>query len=452
MTPPLGIGFIGSGFNARFHIQSFVGVRDAEIRGVWSPTAKNAATTAALAADLDVGTAHAYASITDMVADPAIDALWLCGPNQARIENVEEIVNAIESGKGELKGLACEKPLARNVAEATKVAELVKRVGLSTGYLENQLFAPQVEHGRSLIWARGAGLTGRPYLARAAEEHSGPHMPWFWQGNLQGGGVLNDMMCHSALVVRHLLTKPGSPLSTVKPKRITGHIASLKWTRPEYAERLSKMMGPNVDYAKRPSEDYASILIEFETDDGHLVIGEASTSWSFVGAGLRLSAELLGPEYALEFSSLSTPLKIFISRAVNGGEGEDLVEKQNAETGLMPVLEDEAGVYGYTDENRHMVEAFRKGETPMETFHDGVAVIEMLMALYKSSEEGRTVYAGAADGLSRSDDGGRTWSLTAYRGSAVALATTADGGTVARVSNSTEFFRSPDRGSTWPGR
>ena len=37
-------------------------------------------------------------------------------------------------------------------------------------------------------------------------------MPWFWQGALQGGGVLNDMMCHSALVVRHLLTKPGEPL------------------------------------------------------------------------------------------------------------------------------------------------------------------------------------------------------------------------------------------------
>src|SRR2546426_9549412 len=47
-----------------------------------------------------------------------------------------------------------------------------------------------------------------PYLARAAEEHSGPHMPWFWQGKLQGGGVLNDMMCHSSLVVRHLLTPP----------------------------------------------------------------------------------------------------------------------------------------------------------------------------------------------------------------------------------------------------
>jgi hypothetical protein len=38
-----------------------------------------------------------------------------------------------------------------------------------------------------------------------------------------------------------------------------------------------------------------------------------------------------------------------------------------------------------------MVEAFRKGEQPMETFHDGVAVMEMLMALYRSAELGQTV-------------------------------------------------------------
>ena len=391
MTAPLGIGFIGSGFNARFHIQSFVGVRDAEVRGVWSPTAKNADATAALARDADVGPARAYRSITDMVADPAIDAIWLCGPNQARIENVEEIANAIASGKGELKGLACEKPLARNVAEATKVAELVNRVGLSTGYLENQLFAPQVEHGRNLIWARGARLTGRPYLARAAEEHSGPHMPWFWQGNLQGGGVLNDMMCHSALVVRHLLTKPGAPLATVTPKRITGHIASLKWSRPEYAERLSKMMGPKVDYRKQPSEDYASILIEFETEDGHTVIGEASTSWSFVGAGLRLSAELLGPEYSMSWNTLDSGLKLFFSREVQGKSGEDLVEKQNAEMGLMPVVANEAMAYGYEAENRHFVRVFQGKAAPLLTFDDGLEVVKVLMTAYQSAEEGRTL-------------------------------------------------------------
>jgi predicted dehydrogenase len=387
----LGVGFIGSGFNAKFHMLGWKGVRDADVLGVWSPNAKNAASAARYANDLDVGKAKAYKSIGDMVADPAIDAIWLCGPNQARIENVQEIVDALERGRGTLKGIACEKPLARNVAEAKEVARLVKSVGLMHGYLENQVFAPQVEAGRALIWARGAATTGRPFLARAAEEHSGPHMPWFWQGALQGGGVLSDMMCHSALVVRHLLTKPGESLTTVRPKRITAHIASLKWSRPAYAKKLSKAMGKDVDYAKRPSEDFASTTIEFETDDGYTVLGEASTSWSYVGAGLRLSAELLGPEYSMAWNSLDAGLKLFFSREVKGRAGEDLVEKQNAEMGQMPVVANEAVAYGYEAEDRHFVRCFLGKETPLLTFDDGIEVVQVLMTAYKSAEEGRTL-------------------------------------------------------------
>ena len=385
----LGVGFIGSGFNARFHIQGWRGVRDAEVLGVWSPNAKNAASAAALARTLDVGKAKAYRTIAEMVADPAIDAIWLCGPNQSRISNVEEIVHAVESGKGTLKGIACEKPLARTVAEAQHILKLVKRAGIPTGYLENQLFAPHIETGKALLWARGAATTGRPYLARAAEEHSGPHMPWFWSGVLQGGGVLNDMMCHSALVVRHLLTKPGEPLSTVKPVRITGHIASLKWSLPAYAKRLKKTM--QADYAKAPSEDFASATIEFETDDGTIAIGEATTSWSFVGAGLRLSAELLGPEYSMKWNSLDSGLQLFFSREVTGRAGEDLVEKQNAEQGVMPVVPEEYLAYGYTNEDRHFVRAFLGKEKPLLDWDDGLDVVKILMAAYQSAEQGRTL-------------------------------------------------------------
>lgn len=387
----LGIGFVGSGFNARFHVQSLTSVREVDVRGVWSPNEKNAASTAALAREHDVGEARPYKSIRDMVADPAINALWLCGPNQARIGNIEEIVDAIKSGAGTLRGLACEKPLARNVAEAKKVAALAQSVGLNTGYLENQLFAPDITRGRELIWARGASLTGRPYLARAAEEHSGPHMPWFWQGSLQGGGVLNDMMCHSVEVVRHLLTKPGSPRSSIKPKRISAHIASLKWSRPKYAKILSETMGKDVDYTKRPSEDFARATIEYESEAGETLIGEVTTSWSFIGAGLRLSAELLGPEYSLSWNTLDSSLKMFFSREVQGKAGEDLVEKQNAEMGLMPVVADEASVYGYSAENRHMARAFLRGEKPMLTFDDGVEVVQILMAAYMSAQKGQTL-------------------------------------------------------------
>lgn len=398
--PParLGVGFIGSGFNARFHLQAFQAIRDADVLGVWSPTRANAEDFARLSRELEVGEAKAYGSITEMVADPAIHAIWITGTNNARIENIEEIVRAIESGRGTLRGIACEKPLARNVAEATKVLELVGRVDLMHGYLENQLFAPEVDHGRALLWARGAATTGRPYLARASEEHSGPHMPWFWNGELQGGGVLSDMMCHSALVVRHLLTKPGEPLSTVRPVRITAHIASLKWSRPEYARKLQREMSPDIDYTKRPSEDFASTTIEFATDDGHVVIGEATTSWSFVGAGLRLSAELLGPEYSMSWNSLDSGLKLFFSREVRGEAGEDLVEKQNAEMGLMPVVAGEAAAYGYEAEDRHFVRVFLGKEKPMLTFHDGFDVVKILMTAYQSAEEGRTI-AFPPDGL-----------------------------------------------------
>jgi predicted dehydrogenase len=388
---PLGIGFIGSGFNARFHIQAFQAVRDAEVRGVWSPTTKHAEDAAALSRRLDVGAAKPYKSIAAMLDDPVIDAVWLTGPNFARIENVEVITDAVQRGRATLAGIACEKPLGRNVSEAKRVTELVKNAGLQHGYLENQVFAPQVEHGRAILWARGAALTGRPYLARAAEEHAGPHMPWFWRGDLQGGGVLNDMMCHSALVVRHLLTKPGEPLSSVKPARVTGHIASLKWSRPKYAERLAQTMGKEVDYTTRPSEDFASVMIEFETADGHRVLGEASTSWSFVGAGLRLSAELLGPEYSMSWNTLHAGLHLFFSREVRGNSGEDLVEKQNAETGLMPVVANEAGTYGYEAEDRHFVRVFLGKEKPLLTFDDGLEVVKILMTAYQSAEQGKTL-------------------------------------------------------------
>ncbi len=391
MTNRLGIGFVGGGFITRFHVQSFVGVRDADVLGIWSPKRESAERVATLARELDVGACRAYGSITEMVADPAIQALWICGPNHARIENIEELVAAIESGKGSLLGIACEKPLARNLDEAIRVRDLAARVGLKTAYLEDQLFTPHVETGRALLWARGAATTGRPYLARAAEEHSGPHTPWFWQGELQGGGVLNDMMCHSALLVRHLLTRPGDPLSSVRPVKVTGKIASLKWSRPAYAKRLRETMGEQVDYTTRPSEDFAGLTIEFETSDGERVLGEATTSWSYVGPGLRLSAELLGPEYSMRWSSLDSGLNLFFSRAVKGPEGEDLVEKQNAETGMMPVVPSEPVVYGYEAENRHFVRAFLGLETPRLTFDDGVGVVEVLMTAYRSAEEERTL-------------------------------------------------------------
>ncbi len=387
----LGVGFVGGGFVGKFHVRSFVAVRDADVMGVTGRSDGTVEEAVALANSLGVGDAKPYDTVTDMVADPAIDALWICAPNFTRVEIMEEIVHAIESGKGELVGVACEKPLGRNAAEARQMLEMVQRAGLLDGYLENQLFSPAVVRGKDILWARGAALTGPPYLARAAEEHSGPHMPWFWEGELQGGGVLNDMMCHSVEVARHLLTPPGAERTVLTPVKVTAHTSCLKWQQPHYAKILSENSDGATDYLNRPAEDFARAMVEYRDADGNERIVEATTSWCFVGAGLRLSMELLGPEYSLSVNSLDAGPRVFFSREVRGDSGEDLVEKQNAEVGLMPVVADEESEYGYIGENRHMVRSFLAGKRPFENFDDGLNVTELLMTAYMSAEQGKTI-------------------------------------------------------------
>ncbi len=387
----MGIGFVGGGFITRFHIRSWTGVRRADVLGIVDPVESRAREAAKLARDLKVGQAKVYKSITAMASDPAIDAIWIGSPNYTRLEVMQEIVHAVTSGKAALIGVACEKPLGRNVKEAKAMLELARKAKLLDGYLENQVFAPAVTRGKEIIWARGASLSGPPYLARAAEEHSGPHASWFWNGTLQGGGVLNDMMCHSVEEARFMLTPPGKPREYLKPVKVTAYASCLKWQDPKYAKLLLDQSGGKNDYLDRPAEDFARSLVEYKDLNGRTLVVETTTSWCYVGAGLRLSMELLGPEYAMSINTLDAGLKVFFSRNVRGKAGEDLVEKQNAEVGLMPVVAAEEFEYGYTAENRHMVQSFFDHQRPAENFSDGVNVAELLMTAYMSAEQETTL-------------------------------------------------------------
>ena len=98
---PLGIGIIGGGFIARFHIRSWVGVRDADILGIFDPDAKRAREACALVEDRS---ASARPSPTPR-SPPwppirRIDALWICAPNYTRVEVMEEIAQAVAHGQG----------------------------------------------------------------------------------------------------------------------------------------------------------------------------------------------------------------------------------------------------------------------------------------------------------------------------------------------------------------
>jgi predicted dehydrogenase len=101
--------------------------------------------------------------------------------------------------------------------------------------------------------------------------------------------------------------------------------------------------------------------------------------------------ELLGPEYSMSINTLESGTKVFFSRRLRGAIGEDLVEKQNAEQGLAPILGNESADYGYEGENRAFIQAFIDGVQPVPDFHAGRDVTELLMACYMSAEQERVI-------------------------------------------------------------
>lgn len=382
----LRVGFVGSGFVARFHLRAFASVPNAIVSSVYSPTGRR--DLVALAREIGYPEPSVYSDLREMLRKEKIDALWILTPNHTRLDVTRTIVEEVTQGSS-VKAVAYEKPLARNLEEAAGILELVRKAGLLHGYLENQVFAPSVVRGREIAWRRGAALTGRPYLSRAAEEHGGPHSHWFWNPAYSGGGVLLDMGCHSIEAGRYLLSEPGKNYKDLKPVKVVGFTETLKWRRPLYVEKLLKAHG--VDYRVIPVEDYARVIITYEAEDGTLAVAESSNAWSFVGPGLRLTFELFGPEYYMSINTLQPELFVFFSREVKGPAGEDLVEKQAAEQGLMPALPDEAFAYGYIYEDQEFTRAFAENKTPRENLFHAVEVMELLMAAYKSAEIGEPV-------------------------------------------------------------
>jgi predicted dehydrogenase len=387
-TGRLGIGIVGAGFIAHFHARSLQQIRGADVVAVNSRTRSSAQEFARFADTLGVtDRVTVYGDVADLVADDRVDAIWVLTPNDTRLEVIESICEAVNSKRGELIGIAVEKPLGRNLAEARRITEVVEAAGLLHAYLENQIYAPRLTRTRDIVWSRAAATSGSPYLARCTEEHSGPHSRWFWDSSAQGGGVLNDLMCHSLEAGRFLLTPSGGdPSAWLTPVSVRATIASLRWGRDAYAAELESRYPGIQDYRRTPAEDYASATFRFLNGDGEPVIVEATTSWCYVGAGMKLAFELLGPEYSMSAESLRGDASLFLSRNLQQLAGEDMLEKQNAEQGLMPVIADEPSSYGYTAENMAIVSDFTASRQPAESLRHGLAVTELLMAAYLAAE------------------------------------------------------------------
>lgn len=379
-------GLIGGGFVSAFHLRALRQVRGVEVAGLVSrrPPEKLAATVR----EYGLGEGRVFRSIKEMA--PHVDVIAIFAPNFARVAHVEEIVDAVKAG-AKLKGVICEKPLARNMAEGRRMIEPIKAAGVPTCYFENQCHMSSVKSQRVQL-ASVIEKMGPPMLTRSGEEHAGPHNGWFWDPTQQGGGVLSDMGCHCISVGWYALTPPGKSADFLVPQSISADVSLLKWGQPKWRDELKRKFG--VDYAKTPAEDFATGIATYKNPDtGQIVKSQFTSSWMYEKQGLRLSLDGIGPGYAFEMNTLRSSSEIFIAdtAAEAVANSELALEKSTASRGLLVVQPNEPDLLGYTDENDDAVAAFSTGRPPLLDWDYGLKILELVMAGYLSAERGRTI-------------------------------------------------------------
>ena len=335
----VGIGMLGSGFIGEFHTLGLRHVPDARVVANCGarPARREAFAARFGSRPLD--------SIEAVCADPEVDLVVVSLPNHLHLEAVRA---AVAAGKA----VACTKPLGRNAAEAAEMLRLVTERGVFHAYLENVVFTTETVRMREMV---EAGSIGRVTTFRAREGHSGPHAAHFWDAKLAGGGALLDMAAHGTEAARYLFGKDAA-------------------VRDVFA------WGATLVHGDRTSgEDNAVMLVRFE--DGR--VATMDVSWSSKG-GLENRFELYGDGGRIVEDITSTMLRAFIERPAGY-----LGEKVDADTGWVFPVPNETYVHGHDAMMAEVVDAFRAGRAPRETFQDGYIVNAVIDAAYRSMASGR---------------------------------------------------------------
>ncbi|HEX5722315.1 MAG TPA: Gfo/Idh/MocA family oxidoreductase [Acidimicrobiia bacterium] len=380
------VGIVGGGFVAGFHLRALEAVRGVEVAGLFSRTAPTRLAENVRAMNLGAGVI--YETVRDLAAN--VDVVALFAPNFTRIPVMEELARAVADG-AQIRALVCEKPLARNLAESRRLLAMAEQMGVVTAYFENQIHLPTLQAARAQLGAVAERM-GPLVLARAAEEHSGPHNSWFWDPVQQGGGVLSDMGCHSIAVGWHLLTPAGKKNDFLRPVRVQCEVALLKWGQLQWRQTLADRFG--VDYAKTPAEDFATGTITFhDPEKDSYSLAQFTVSWMYDKQGLRLLIDGLGPGYAVEVNTLRSPLEIFIGgeAAAEVADAELALEKSTASQGLLAIHPNEPDLYGYVEEWQDLLRALDAGRSPLLDWSYGLEIVRLTMAAYLAAEEGRVV-------------------------------------------------------------
>jgi 1,5-anhydro-D-fructose reductase (1,5-anhydro-D-mannitol-forming) len=139
----------------------------------------------------------AYAAVGELLADPAVEAVYISTTNEL---HREQVVASAAAGKHVL----CEKPLALNLADAAAMVAACRKAGVVMATNHHLRNAATHRKIRELV---AAGAIGKPLFARVFHAvYLPPHLQgWRIDKPQAGGGVILDITVHDADTLRFAL-------------------------------------------------------------------------------------------------------------------------------------------------------------------------------------------------------------------------------------------------------
>ncbi len=349
---PIKIAVVGVGSISRAHIESYRATPETELYAFCDINE-----TRLRYMGEKYGITRLYTDEAQMLAElPEIEAVSVCTWNSA---HAPCSIMALNAGKHVL----CEKPMATNVADAVAMKEAAEKSGklLMIGFVRR--------FGRDCFLVRDLirnGSLGEIYYSKAVNiRRNGNPGGWFGEKSRSGGGPLIDLGVHSIDLVRYLMGMPDAV-------SVYGTTFCKLGDRRNIKTPKKYVASSRTDHDVCDCEDLASALIRFDN-------------------GAVLSVEM---SFALNTADETNNIQLFGTSAgvkMDGGVtlfGEtDGYLTDTAFDGKTGLDFDEA----FRREVGHFAACIRGKETCINTADDGIALMKILTAIYRSAEEGHEV-------------------------------------------------------------
>jgi len=177
------VGIIGSGSISEYHLRAFRTVPDVDVRAITS-IALDQARDVAARFDIPI----VYESAEELLEDPELDAVSVAVWNAG---HADLSIAALNAGKH----VFCEKPMARNAAEAAGMIDAETSSGkvLMIGLVRRF----DIKSEAALEIVRSGDLGDIYYMKAAYLRRDGQPGGWFTEKEKSGGGALIDIAIHS---------------------------------------------------------------------------------------------------------------------------------------------------------------------------------------------------------------------------------------------------------------